>query len=257
VPAGLLGGQADASMRQADPQDKGGTGLGLTICRRLVGLMNGRIWLEHTAPGQGSTFTFELPLKPAAQAQWHQDFNHLIQSDLFPSAGSASENNLDSANKRSTPSSPQEASTTELGRVLLVEDGPDNQRLIKHLLKKAGAEITLANDGVQALETIDSSHESFDLIITDIQMPNMDGYTLMAQLQANGNQVPVIALTAHAMPEDRDRCLQAGCCGFATKPINREELLGVCHQAIAEKQSPESIITNPAIPPHPARRKAG
>ena len=117
---------------------------------------------------------------------------------------------------------------------MLVEDGPDNQRLISFHLRKAGAHVTIADNGVEAMklitedESVDGELKSafpFDLVLTDMQMPEMDGYELTRLLRQKGHRGPVIALTAHAMGGDRERCLGIGCDDYATKPIDREALI--------------------------------
>ena len=121
--------------------------------------------------------------------------------------------------------------STLRGRILLAEDGEDNQRLIALLLRVAGADVTVVPNGRQALEALDwaaAAGAPFDLLITDMQMPEMDGYTLAGTLRAQGADIPIIALTAHAMAEDRQRCLDAGCDDYASKPIDRQALIATC-----------------------------
>jgi CheY-like chemotaxis protein len=123
-------------------------------------------------------------------------------------------------------------------RLLLAEDGPDNQRLISHLLIKAGAQVTLTEDGKQAAEAAlgawDAGHP-FNLILMDMQMPVMDGYEATRLLRAKGYEGPIIALTAHAMATDRDKCIQAGCDDYSCKPINRKALiLTICEHTSAQ-----------------------
>jgi PAS domain S-box-containing protein len=198
--------QADASTTRRF----GGTGLGLTICRRLANIMGGDVTLHRTQPGRGSCFRVELPLVPA------------------PSAAMVA--NLDALTAAPAPA-PSQPRVSLRGRILLAEDGPDNQRLIAFHLRNAGAEVAIADNGRIALEMIDRAAGGgapFDLLLTDVQMPEMDGYTLARTLRERGSTLPIIALTAHAMAEDRERCLQAGCDDFATKPIDKPALLATC-----------------------------
>lgn len=205
--------QADNTVRRRH----GGTGLGLTISRRLANLMGGDVTLERTEMGRGSCFRLELPLIPAT--------NSNIVDRLETQAVS--------------PVGPRTAKLQVLGRILLVEDGQDNQRLISFLLKKAGATIDIADNGQVALELLDKANESnitYDLLLTDIQMPVMDGYRLASTLRSRGITMPIIALTAHALSEDRQKCLDAGCDDYLSKPIDKNSLLAVCAKWIAHRR---------------------
>jgi CheY-like chemotaxis protein len=117
------------------------------------------------------------------------------------------------------------------GRILLAEDGLDNQRLIAFHLKKAGAQVDIADNGRIALDMLGraaAGGRPYDLLVTDIQMPEMDGYTLVRTLRNRGSTLAVVALTAHAMAEDRQRCIDAGCDDYASKPIDKNSLLTKC-----------------------------
>ena len=188
----------------------GGTGLGLMISRRLASLMGGTVSLAHTLLGQGSTFRVELPLEAVTDA--------VPLSSLSPGAAPS-------------PSPTPEVSLRLDARILVAEDGIDNQRLIKFHLTKAGARVDIAENGQLALEALERAHREgtpYDLLLTDMQMPVMDGYTLARTLREQGSKMPIVALTAHAMADDRAKCTNAGCDDYATKPIDRQALIQTC-----------------------------
>ncbi|MBX9738035.1 MAG: response regulator [Phycisphaerales bacterium] len=197
-------GQADESVTRKF----GGTGLGLTICRRLAGLLDGDVQLLHTQPGKGSCFRLVLPLEAPPNT---------AMVDHLPDAGRAR--------------TPAPSKATLNGRILLAEDGPDNQRLICFHLRKAGATVNVADNGRIALEMIEraaGARAPYDMLLTDMQMPEMDGYTLARALRTRGSPLPIVALTANAMAEDRARCLEAGCDDYTSKPIDKAALLETC-----------------------------
>jgi CheY-like chemotaxis protein/anti-sigma regulatory factor (Ser/Thr protein kinase) len=203
--------QADSSTTRK----YGGTGLGLTICKRLVQMLGGDIEIK-SEPGRGTMFRICIVarLSPNSGLIDPQKALSGIASGIVEQASA----------KTSDPAVLPLASL----RVLLVEDGPDNQRLISVVLKKAGAEIELAENGQAAVDFVarsESDGARLDVILMDMQMPVMDGYTATKCLRERGYTKPIIALTAHAMDGDRDVCLANGCDDYATKPINRKTLI--------------------------------
>ncbi|MEM9186653.1 MAG: ATP-binding protein [Planctomycetota bacterium] len=212
--------QADTSAQRRF----GGTGLGLAICGRLATTLGGTIGVT-SEPGAGSTFRLAIPMcKASCEA---------------PKLGFDCES-LEAAQREKplpAPSPPKPAPPQAIAndarplagrRVLIAEDGPDNQRLIAYHLKKAGAEVTVVENGQQAVEalTAEPSREpAHELVLMDMQMPVLDGYQATTELRKRGHAGPIIALTAHAMEGDRKKALAAGCDDYATKPINAPQLI--------------------------------
>jgi len=134
-------------------------------------------------------------------------------------------------------------------RILLVEDGIYNQRLINFLLKKAGAEVTIVENGRLAIDELlksqaigDPLGDQYDLILMDIQMPLLDGYATTRKLRSMGFPKPIIALTAHAMHSDRKKCFDAGCDEYLTKPIDRNKLISVIN-SIMKTETQKILVT--------------
>jgi PAS domain S-box-containing protein len=198
VQARLFGRFAQAGPETA--RRYGGSGLGLMICKRLVGLMGGRIVLA-SSPGKGSTFSFEIPLRPIAESG-------RPPSTLLP--------------KPAIIKPPPGAR----GRILIAEDGEANQLVAAAILRKAGYAVDLARDGEEALGAARTA--AYDLVLMDVRMPRMDGLAATAAirgLEGPAGRVPIIAMTAAAMPNEVARCLEAGMDGHVAKPMDLTALL--------------------------------
>jgi signal transduction histidine kinase/DNA-binding response OmpR family regulator len=202
--------QADSSISRK----YGGTGLGLAITKRLVELQGGQIRVESRV-GRGSTFTVEIPFETA------------------PAAAPAVE--------------PRQERRTELpgarqARLLLVEDNAVNQRVVLAMLRKKDFKIDVANNGQEALEKLERAAEPYHLILMDVQMPVLDGLETTRAIRRNKNwdHLPIIAMTAHAMIGDRERCLQAGMNAYVSKPVQQVGLIAVIEQYLASGTGPST-----------------
>lgn len=190
-------GQADSSTARRF----GGTGLGLAISQRLAKLLDGKIDVRSTK-GEGSTFTLHLSAPIATS--YVDAATHV--------AATAAITRLDERH------------------ILLVDDSVDNQRLVATLLRRAGAAVEVVDSGRAALEAVARAgrEREFDVILLDMQMPDLDGYATARELHSRGYRGRIVALTGNANEHDRDRCLAAGCDDYAIKPITRERLLAIC-----------------------------
>jgi signal transduction histidine kinase/ActR/RegA family two-component response regulator len=193
--------QADSSTTRK----YGGTGLGLILSKRICEQMGGDYVLEKSELDVGSTFTASF-LVQVPSAPKNLDVLSDVLEDII------------SENRHALQNSPSLAMT----RILLVEDTPDNQILLMTVLKGLGAEIALANNGREGVQM--ALNNTYDIVLMDIQMPYMDGHEATKKLRAEGFTKPIIALTAHAMKEERDRTMASGFSDYLTKPIHRESL---------------------------------
>ncbi len=201
--------QADSSTTR----EFGGTGLGLSISKRLAGMLGGDVVLVQSAPNQGSTFRVTLNTGVDHRFPSEHPKVQALQSDC--------------SNSRKTTKIASETGSLQHSRILLAEDGVDNQKLIAFFLRRSGAHVTVVDNGQLAVDAVlcaMQKEEPYDVVLMDMQMPVCDGYQATNILRQRSYQGCIIALTAHAMAGDRQKCLSAGCNDYVTKPINRELL---------------------------------
>lgn len=180
--------QADSTMSRKF----GGTGLGLSICRRLIDLMHGKIGV-HSTENKGSIFWFEINFKKSQSTQ-----NHHVQNF-------------------------KQDFVQKTGRILVVEDNFVNQKVARAMLEKMGHRVDTVTNGIQALATLEQV--SYDIVLMDCQMPEMDGFEATKIIRSGRRKklkrnIPIIAMTAHALSGDKERCVLAGMDDYITKPVN-------------------------------------
>lgn len=183
----------------------GGTGLGLALSRKLAQALGGYVGLESSEAGRGSTFLIEIRAMTPPSVAFFEKIEEVKENKTEAAAMNTDLPALNGIN------------------VLLVEDAQINQILISRFLTSAGAKVEIANNGLEGMNK--ALQGDYGVVLMDIQMPEMDGYEATTKLRALGYDRPIIALTAHALKEDRDRCLQVGCSDYMTKPIDRKVLI--------------------------------
>ncbi len=184
----------------------GGSGLGLVLSRRLAKALGGNVWVESSVLTKGSTFVTVVDASASNEAPGGIE----VADDEY------------------------KKSMSKHLKVLLVEDSPDNQMLVERILVRAGMDVEIAKNGQEAVDLVKTG--TYDVILMDMQMPVLDGYAATTQLRKSGYSKPVIALTAHAMAEERRRTFNAGCDAHLTKPLDFAKLVKTISQFAHETQ---------------------
>jgi CheY-like chemotaxis protein/HPt (histidine-containing phosphotransfer) domain-containing protein len=221
---GLTGEQISKLFRpfqQADvstTRQYGGTGLGLSISKQLVERLGGEIDVSSEY-GKGSTFSFSISTGSLRDVEWISAAPTIKQE-----------------NKVSADNLPVLA-----GKILIVDDAVDNQKLLAHTLKKTGLELTMVDNGLQAVEAVSSG--AFDLILLDMQMPVMDGYTAAKEIRELGIEIPIVAFSANTMKHDIIKCIHAGCTTHLPKPFSKSDLIKLLTTYLGASKDQAKIVT--------------
>ncbi|OFZ29511.1 MAG: hypothetical protein A2622_07220 [Bdellovibrionales bacterium RIFCSPHIGHO2_01_FULL_40_29] len=199
----------------------GGTGLGLSLARKLAQALGGDVQLIESIPGQGSTFGIRIDTGPIQNVPRITRFETLFQAEPLVS-------------KATTASSKTDGTDFS---VLLVEDSEDNQYLVKRFLEIEGIHVDVASDGQEGVASALAGKH--DLVLMDIQMPVLDGYNATSRLRQQGYKTPILAFTAHAFQSERERCLRIGFSDFLAKPIKKSELMSFIEKYKRSKRTAE------------------
>ncbi|MGE5295257.1 MAG: response regulator [Solirubrobacterales bacterium] len=201
----------------------GGTGLGLTITRKVADLLGGTVSVKSEL-GRGSVFSLTIAADPCTP-------------DNSPTSDA-------SGGESSVGKNPAGHDVKFSGRVLVAEDVTTNQLLIKLMLQRLGLDVTLVENGNEAIR--EATRHSYDLILMDVEMPEKNGHEATRELRSLGVTTPIIALTAHAMKEDRQNCVAAGCNDYLSKPIDRGQLIAALTQYLRSKEG-DTMSTQPHV----------
>lgn len=222
-------------------REYGGTGLGLSICQSLVHLMGGEISVTST-PGSGSSFSFSIWCGCDAARE--------AKSDLAATRDTAASGAPPGTGSQPPPRAAYPGREAFAGlRILLVDDNAINTQLAAEMLERVGATVTTAANGREAVEKVSEADGAFSLVLMDVQMPVMDGHMAAKQIRErwSSDRLPIVAMTAHAMAEERERCLDSGMNDLLTKPINPGALLNMVASITSRGSEPLPATLPPPV----------